>query len=103
MSVEQVKAFFEKVKADSSLSQKLKDAEAAYTGDTSDKAAAVAAIVIPVAAQAGFTFTVEDFKAAFDKGEGEASADELDAVAGGKSTSGCGITANLFCKAITYR
>ena len=82
MSVEQVKAFLAKVKADSSLSQKLKDAQDAYTGDTSDKDAAVAAIVIPVAAQAGFTFTVDDFKAAFEA-EGEASSDELNAVAGG--------------------
>ena len=82
MSVEQVKAFFTKVKEDSSLSQKLKDAEAAYTGDKSDREAALAAIVIPVAAQAGFNFTVDDFKAAFEA-EGEASEDELDAVAGG--------------------
>ena len=103
MSVEQVKAFFDKVKSDSALAQKLKDAQAAYTGDTSDKDAAIAAVVIPVAAEAGFNFTVEDFNAAFEAEEGELSEDELDAVAGGKSTSGCGITANLFCKAITYR
>ena len=82
MSVEQVKAFLAKIKEDSALAQKLKDAQAAYKGDTSDKDAAVAAIVIPVAAQAGFTFTVEDFKAAFEA-EGEASEDELNAVAGG--------------------
>ena len=83
MSVEQVKAFFQKVKEDSALAQKLKDAQAAYKGDISDKDAAIAAVVIPVAAEAGFNFTVADFNAAFDKGEGEASADELDAVAGG--------------------
>lgn len=86
MSVEQVKAFFDKVKEDSSLSQKLKDAQAAYTGDKSDKDAAIAEIFIPVAAQAGFNFTAEDFKAIFDNSEGEegeASADELNAVAGG--------------------
>ena len=84
MSVEQVKAFFAKVKDDSELAQKLKDAQAAYTGDKSDKDAAIAAVVIPVAAKAGFNFTVEDFKAAFDTNEeGEASEDELTAVAGG--------------------
>jgi hypothetical protein len=83
MSVEQVKAFFDKVKADSALAQKLKDAQASFKGDKSDKDAAIAEIVIPVAAEAGFNFTAEEFKAAFDKGEGEASADELDAVAGG--------------------
>ena len=86
MSVEQVKAFFDKAKEDSALAQKLKDAQAAYTGDKSDKDAAIAAVVIPVAAEAGFNFTVADFKAAFDNSEveeGEASANELTAVAGG--------------------
>ena len=83
MSVEQVKAFVANVKEDQALAKKLQDAEAAYNGDKSDKEAAVAAIVIPIAAEAGFNFTVEDFKAAFDNVEGEASSDELDAVAGG--------------------
>ena len=84
MSVEQVKAFFAKVNDDSQLAQKLKDAQEAYTGDKSDKDAAIAAVVIPVAAEAGFNFTVEDFKAVFDNNdEGEASANELTAVAGG--------------------
>ena len=86
MSVEQVKAFFEKVKEDSALAQKLKDAETAYTGDKSDKDVAFAAIVIPIAAQAGFNFTAEDFKAAFEAEEGEVSEDELDAVAGGSDS-----------------
>ena len=83
MSVEQVNAFFSKVKSDQALAQKLKDAQAAYKGDKSDKEAALAAIVIPVAAQAGFNFTVDDFKASFDNNEGEVYEDELDAVAGG--------------------
>ena len=83
MSVEQVKAFFQKVKEDSELAQKLKDAEASYKGDTSDNEATFAAVVIPVAKSAGFNFTVADFKAAFGSGEGEASEDELEAVAGG--------------------
>ena len=82
MSVAQVKAFIAKVKEDQALAKKLQDAEAAYTGDTSDKEAAFAAVVIPVAAEAGFKFTVEDYKAAFEA-EGEASETELDAVAGG--------------------
>ena len=84
MSVEQVKAFFAKVNDDSQLAQKLKDAQAAFTGEKSDKDAAIAAIFVSVAAKAGFNFTVEDFKAVFDNNnEGEASADELTAVAGG--------------------
>ena len=97
MSVEQVKAFFQKVKEDAELAQKLKDAQAAYTGDKSDKDAAIAAVVIPVAAEAGFNFTVADFNAAFDNGEveeGEVSEDELNAVAGGEW---CGSVANFIC------
>lgn len=93
MAVEQVKTFLMKVKEDPALAQKIKDAQAAYTGDISDKDAAIAAVVIPVAAAAGFNFTVADFNASFDKGEGEASEDELDAVAGG----GCGDTAFVIC------
>ena len=80
MSVEQAKAFFAKVKEDPELAKKLKDAQAAYTGD---KDAAFAAIILPIATAAGFNFTSADFKAAFGTGEGEASEDELDAVAGG--------------------
>lgn len=91
MSVEQVKAFLAKTKEDSALAQKLKDAQAAYTGDTSDKDAAIASVIIPVASETGFNFTVADFKAeAFDNGEGEASADELDAVSGGSTVDDCG-------------
>ncbi len=82
MSVEQVKAFFDKVYSDEAFAQKLKDAEAAYKGDKSDKDTAIAAVVIPIAAEAGFNFNVDDFKASFES-EGEASAEELGAVAGG--------------------
>lgn len=87
MSVEQIKAFYMKLAEDSALAQKLKDAQAAYTGDKSDKDAAIEAVILPIAAEAGFIFTAEDLKSALNKGkseeEGEASEDELDAVAGG--------------------
>lgn len=85
MSVEQVKAFLDKVKSDEALAQKLKDAEAAYKGDKSDKEAVVAAVFIPVAKSACFNFTVDDFKNNFYDNE-LLSDEELDAVAGG----GCG-------------
>ena len=83
MSVEQVKAFFQKVKEDPTLAQKLKTAQAAYTGDKSDKELIVAVVVIPVAAAAGFNFTLDDFKSFVDNSESEASDEELDAIAGG--------------------
>ncbi len=114
MSMEQVKAFFAKVNEDEALAQKLKDAQEAYTGDKSDKDAAIAAVFIPIAAQAGFNFTVEDFKAVFDNEEGEVSEDELTAVAGGGFWSAlkdalvfatCGrtelVATKMFCKAHT--
>ena len=97
MSVDQAKAFFQKVKEDSELAKKLKDAQAAYKGD---KDGAVAAVIVPVAAEAGFNFTVDDFKAAFDKGEGEASEDELDAVAGGYDCTG--VAAKWLCENVTW-
>ena len=83
MSVEQVKAFFNKIKEDSALAQELKDAHEDYKGNKSDKTAIFAAVVIPVASSAGFHFTLDDFNALVDNAEGEISEDELDAVAGG--------------------
>lgn len=97
MSVEQAKAFFDKIKEDEALGKKLADAQAAYKGD---KEGAVAAVIVPVAAEAGFKFTVEEFNAAFPTGEGEASEDELEAVAGGYSCTGIG--AKGFCDIITW-
>lgn len=97
MSVEQAKAFFDKVKEDEALGKKLADAQAAYKGD---KEGAVAAVIVPVAAEAGFKFTVEEFNAAFPTGEGEASEDELEAVAGGYDCTGMG--AKSFCVLITW-
>ena len=79
MAVEQVKAFMAKVKEDQELVKKLADAQAAYKGNDG-----IAEVVIPVAKEAGFDFTVEDFKAvATPQGE-QLSEDELDKVAGGK-------------------
>ena len=84
MAVEQVKAFFAKANEDEALAQKLKDAQEAYTGEKWYKDAAFAEIFIPIAAAEGFNFTVEDFKEVFDNNEeGESSAEELKAVAGG--------------------
>ena len=97
MSVDQAKAFFQKVKEDEALGKKLADAQAAYKGD---KEGAVAAVIIPVAAEAGFKFTTEDVKAAFPTGEGEASEDELEAVAGGFSCQGIGTKG--FCELIHW-
>ena len=66
MSEEQLKAFLEKVKADTSLQEKL-------------KAAADADAVLAIAKDAGFSITTEDLK----EHRQTLSDDELEGVAGG--------------------
>ena len=72
MSEEQLKAFLEKVKADTSLQEKL-------------KAASDADAVVAIAKAAGFTITTENLKTHRQT----LSDDELEGVAGGANT-GCG-------------
>ena len=66
MSEEQLKAFLEKVKADTSLQEKL-------------KAAADSDAVVAIAKEAGFMISADDLT----KAQSELSEDELEAVAGG--------------------
>ncbi|WP_114994714.1 Nif11-like leader peptide family natural product precursor [Synechococcus sp. UW179A] len=70
MSEEQLKAFLEKVKADTSLQEKL-------------KAAADADAVLAIAKEAGFSVSVDDLKNA----QSEISDGELEGAAGGADTS----------------
>ena len=67
MSEEQLKAFLEKVKADTSLQEKL-------------KAAADANAVAAIAKEAGFSISADDLTT---KAQSELSDEELEAVAGG--------------------
>ena len=74
MSEEQLKAFLEKVKADTSLQEKL-------------KAAADANAVAAIAKEAGFSISADDLT----KAQSKLSEEELEAVAGGNSEAvGCG-------------
>ena len=66
MSEEQLKAFLEKVKADTSLQEKL-------------KAASDADAVVAIAKEAGFSISADDLK----KAQSEISEEELEGVAGG--------------------
>ena len=66
MSVEQLKAFLEKVKGDTSLQEKL-------------KAAADSGAVLAIAKEAGFSISADDLK----KAQSEISAEELESAAGG--------------------
>ncbi|KZR88107.1 Nitrogen fixation protein of unknown function [Synechococcus sp. MIT S9509] len=70
MSEEQLKAFLEKVKGDTSLQEKLK---AASDADT----------VISIAKEAGFSISTDDLK----KAQSELSEEELEGVAGGANQS----------------
>ena len=72
MSEEQLKAFLEKVKTDTSLQEKL-------------KAAADANAVAAIAKEAGFSISADDLKNA----QSELSEEELDGVAGGGPNGGC--------------
>jgi predicted ribosomally synthesized peptide with nif11-like leader len=66
MSEEQLKAFLEKVKGDTSLQEKL-------------KATANSDAVVAIAEQAGFSITADELK----KGQAEVSEEELEGAAGG--------------------
>ena len=70
MSEEQLKAFLEKVKADTNIQEKL-------------KAAASPEAVIEIAKQAGFLITAEDMQSATI----ELSDEELEGAAGGRNTN----------------
>ena len=72
MSEEQLKAFLEKVKADTSLKEKLK--------------AASPEAVIEIAKEAGFLITAEDMQSATI----ELSDEELEGAAGGYRRGNCG-------------
>ncbi|WP_114994504.1 Nif11-like leader peptide family natural product precursor [Synechococcus sp. UW179A] len=70
MSEEQLKAFLEKVKADTSLQEKI-------------KAAADANTVVTIAKEAGFSISAEDLK----KTHAELTVEELENVTGGTAWS----------------
>ena len=88
MSEEQLKAFLEKVKSDTSLQEKL-------------KAAADTDAVLAIAKEAGFSVSVDDLKMA----QSEISEEELEDVAGGQRcdwASTDGDTRRPNCKPVMY-
>ena len=97
MAKENVKAFFEALSKDESIQQALKAKELAYTGIKEDREAIVKEVLIPVAEEAGYDFTLEELKE-FEKGmrpEGELDENELEAVAGGVEDWGVCVFAGL--------
>ena len=80
MSEEQLKAFLEKVKADTSLQEKLNEA-------------ADAVAVAEIAKEAGFSITAEDIQS-MQSGHLEASDEELKGASGGRPGAGWSPTPN---------
>ena len=106
MANENIKAFFEALSQDESLQQALREKELAYTGAKENREAIVQEVLIPVAEEAGYAFTLEELKE-FEKGmrlEGEIDEGELEAVAGGTNMWGAcavvGIAWGEYCKVI---
>ncbi|KZR90085.1 Nif11-like leader peptide family natural product precursor [Synechococcus sp. MIT S9508] len=75
MSEEQLKAFLEKVKADTSLQEKL-------------KAAADSDAVVSIAKEEGFSISADDLKQSQSRGR-KLSEEELEGVAGGGTLQEC--------------
>jgi len=103
VAMENVKAFFEKLNQDKTLAEKLAVADKAFgekhKGEEKNEATRLAAaeeIIIPVAKEAGFNFTVDDmvaFEASNLPDEDEEIDDgELAQVAGGNGAKGVGFT-----------
>ena len=90
MSVENVKAFFEKVAEDKELQEKLKA--------LAEREEAMYADLVQIASAAGFEFTTADARKAHVAAASELSDEELDAVAGG---GGCVSLGNWACYQIT--
>ena len=78
MSEEQLKAFIEKVKADTTLQEKL-------------KVAADADAALAIANEAGFAITAEDIPSSTDLSD-----EELEAITGGTVATAIGFFYNLF-------
>lgn len=93
MAKENVKVFFEVLSKDETIQQALKEKELAYTGIKEDREAIAKEVLIPVAKETGYDFTLEELKE-FEKNmhpEGELDENELESVAGGLSWGVCAL------------
>ena len=91
MTNQNVKAFIEALSQDESIQKALKEKEMAYTGIKEDRETFMEAVVIPLAKEVGYEFTLKDLKD-FEKGmrpQGELDEDELESVAGGTTWGLC--------------
>lgn len=85
MAKENVKLFYEALTKDTVVQKEIKEKEKEYTGNREDRDRIAEEILIPVAAKAGYDFTVEELKEAENgkQQEGSLKDEELEAVSGG--------------------
>lgn len=91
MAKANVKLFYEALRNEAALRAKLQEKEAAYAGDKSDREAMVAEILIPIAEEAGYSFTIEELKeyeGSYTSGN-ELNDEEIEAVSGGGGIGIC--------------
>ncbi|NOZ23319.1 MAG: Nif11-like leader peptide family natural product precursor, partial [Planctomycetes bacterium] len=84
MSVENMKAFFEKVEGDEALQAKVK----ALIDKHEPKSDAAAAELVKIASEAGYDFSTDHVAQAQKAAKGELSEGDLEKVAGGYSCTG---------------
>lgn len=91
MSKENVGKFYKAITDDENLKAKISEAFEPYTGkeiSLEERASLAEKLVLPIAAEQGFDFTLEELRQyeaelSQERTDGELSIDELDAVAGG--------------------
>ena len=85
MAKENIKAFFEVLSQDEAIQKALKEKELAYTGIKEDREAVVKEVLLPVAEEAGYAFTLDELKEFEKEAQAERELDEaeLESVAGG--------------------
>lgn len=91
MAQENVKLFKEALQKDTALQAKLKEKEAGYSGDKEDRVKVIEKILLPLAAECGLPFTIEELKAEEEaqQKEGAVSEEELESVSGGQGLGFC--------------
>ena len=60
--IEQAEAFFARVEEDAALAERLRLAEESYPGSLEIREAVVEDVLLPIAAELGFVFTVEELR-----------------------------------------
>ena len=87
MAKENVRKFYEKLESSKELQEKLVKAQESYIGDKADREAVLETVLLPIAKEAGYDFTISEYKNAQREAMAEKgmSEEELENVSGGGS------------------